>query len=327
MIQAISTQSVGLVVKGVVFSALKYLFLGNGDYAVRVLRHLRTGVPPLLVMTFPPKPRGRGRKLMPSPVREAAEQLGIPFLERDRLERLDLNPLIRELEPSIVLVADYGRLVGQELLGMLPGRWLNLHPSLLPRWRGPAPIRRCLMAGDTETGVTLMVMNEHLDEGDVLEQVRVEVDLEDDYLSMSEKLAAAGAKAFHEATPLYLQGKLQPCPQVGEASYAPAVRKEESLLDWRNDALSLHHRVRALNPGPGTYTFFRGRRLKIIRTVPHLEEEGADIGELVTDGRKLSVGTGRGLLELLVLQPEGKRAMTAEEFLRGYRPLPGERLG
>lgn len=279
------------------------------------------------MFTFPPKPMGRGRKLRPSPVRETAESLGIPVLEREALDPGELGELKEQHQASLILVTDYGRLVGVELLNVFPGMWLNLHPSLLPRWRGPAPIRRSLMVGDLETGVTLMVMNERLDEGYVLGQARVQVHLDDDFDSLSERLAEAGTREFLDAAPRYLKGDLVPTPQTGEPTYAPAIGKEESQLQWGEDALSLHYRVRALNPGPGTFTFFRGKRLKIIKTLPH-PKGGDDVpGTVRVEGNRLFVSTGRGELEILCLQPEGKRPMTSGEFLRGYHPRNGERLG
>lgn len=300
-----------------------YFFFGSGAFAAEVLRALADrGIPPSVVYTLPDRPRGRGRRLSPTPVKEQALLRSLACLQPDDLLREE-TVLPEGNLPRLVVVTDYGKIIPPALLDRLPGRWINLHPSLLPRYRGAAPIIRAIMAGERETGVTLMLMDEGLDTGPVIAQEPTAVGEEEDAGGLSARLADLGAELLLQRLPAYLAGEIRPRPQrKEEATYAPPLLKEERIIDWRKSRRSIHNLVRALSPSPGAYTFFRGKRLKILRT--RIPEEGPGEekpGVLSVSAKgKLAATAADGPLELLLVQPEGKRVMQAADFIRGYRP-------
>lgn len=300
---------------------MKYLFVGTGDFARMVLEHLAAkGLSPRAVITGADKPSGRGLRLRPTPVAEMAARLGLETLKLEKPKGPDLSTLVESLRPDFVLVCDYGQLIPGDVLSLLPGRFLNLHPSLLPCYRGAAPVRRALMEGATRTGVSLMVMNEGLDSGPVVAFRETEIHPEDDAGTLQARLARQGAILVRDSAPAYLQGRLRPRGQdPGQATYAPPIRKEELIIDWGRTAGEINNQVRALSPSPGARARLEGRWVKVLRSRMREDVEGLLPGEMVVTGGKMLVGTGKGALEVLLLQPEGRRRMEASEFLRGYR--------
>jgi len=301
---------------------LKFLFLGTGGYARDVLDHLLDdGLRPLAVITGSDRPSGRGLRARPSPVALLAERKGLEIHKLEKPAGTVFEEILERHRPDVALVCDYGSLIPGDVLSLLPGRFLNLHPSLLPRYRGAAPIRRALMEGSQRTGVSLMVIDEGLDSGPVVDALETDILAEDDAGTLGLRLAEAGARLVETALPAYLEGRLRPREQDPRlATYAPPLRKEELLIDWGMPASDIHNRIRALAPRPGARGRLGGKWLKILRSRPRQDILDLRPGELARDAKRgMLVGTGRGALEILLLQPEGRRIMDATEFLRGYR--------
>jgi len=320
--------------------SLKLLFMGTPHFALPSLEQLyRSGHKLAAVVTQPDRPRGRGKKLNPSPVKQWALENEIALYQPARLKE---SSFLRELEtvaPDLIAVVAYGLLLPPELLKLPPLGCINLHASLLPAYRGAAPIERAVMDGARETGVTVMFMAEELDVGDIILQERQPISFTDTSGELGARLAAAGARLLRRAADEIAAGKARRIPQDhSRASYAPPLRPDEERLDWTEDAVSLHNRIRALNPRPGAYTTYRGRRLKIWRAAP-VEAAGAVGPDLpgsglqpgcvasVGGGRIIAAAGGGSLLELLELQPAGKKRLNAGDFCRGYSLAAGERLG
>ena len=234
--------------------------------------------------------------------------------------------ILEELQPRLLLVSDYGYLLPPTVLKYPPMGCLNVHPSPLPRYRGAAPVQRALMQGEHTTGVTLMVLDEGMDTGGIVAREEIQIEPTDDAATLRGKLASLGARMVIELVPLYLSGALVPRPQEEEmATYADAITKPETFIDWTRTSPDIHNQVRALSPRPGAYTYLRGKRVKILRTLPREDMAGIVPGalEVCGDGM-LMAGTGKGALHLEELQPEGKKPMSGGEFLRGYHLKAGE---
>lgn len=308
-------------------SSLEIVFIGNGDFAGDLLEHmLQASLYPRAVITDMDRPAGRGLHRTPSPVAAFAATKGLTLYKLDGLHEAGLREILSRERPEVVLVADYGHLIPRDVLELCPERFLNVHPSLLPRYRGAAPIRRALLNGEEVSGVSLMVMVERLDAGPLVAQVETPVLPEENAEELRRRLALLGAELVVGTLPRYLAGDLVAEPQdESRATYAAPIEKREQYLDWEQPASSVHNRVRAFAPRPGAWTCWRGGRLKVLRTRQRREYSGLRAGELRRmGGESLVVGTGEGELELLLLQPEGRKRMTAAEFLRGYKPADGE---
>lgn len=301
---------------------MKTVFAGNGYFARDLLEQLlEVGVKPLAVITNPDAPAGRGRQPKPVPAAGFAAGSGLTVHKTEGPRAPDFADTLQKHDPEVVLVADYGHLIPPSLLAMFPGRILNLHPSLLPLYRGAAPITRALMDGVEITGVSIMVLDEGLDTGPVIDRAETRVDLFDDAGTLRRKLAGLGARLLARAVPLYLSGRLRAKPQEHRlATYAPPIRKEELFIDWNLPSLSIHNQVRALAPLPGARTRLGGKWVRILKTRPRQGRKDLLPGEIVvSNGGIMVVGTGEGALEVLTLQPEGKNPMDSREFLRGWR--------
>lgn len=308
----------------------RYILVGSGDFAAALLRELVSrGFAPIGVLTRPDRPAGRRLKPKQVPLKAAAIRLGVQVAEAPGPKDPAFLETVRGSRAEILLVADYGLIFPREILVYPPRGCVNVHPSLLPRYRGAAPIRRALMEGAKESGVTLMLMDEGLDTGPVISSACTEVGDDDNELSLRLRLAALGSELAQRCLPLWVEREIQAIPQGDEgASYAFPITRDELLLDWSAPAREIHNRVRALSPRPGAYSFMNGKRLKILRSAVLEATHSLEPGEVcVVESTKMIVGAGDGTLRLLELQPEGRRAMSAEEFIRGYRPVPGMRLG
>ncbi len=299
---------------------MRILFMGTPRFAVPSLKRLAKEYEIAATVTQPDRPAGRGKRLTPPPVKVLSESLGIPVYQPERMD--DVVSLTKELKPDCIVVVAYGRLLPAELLSIPPYRVVNLHASLLPKYRGAAPIQRALMAGERVTGNTVMLVSERMDAGDILTQEEVPVEEEDNLATLSERLSVKGADLLAGTLRLWFGGKLRPRPQEeSEATYAPPVRREEYRICWKAPADSVRDRVRALYPN--AFTHFRGSRIKILK-VEVVEGEGEPGAVTVSDG--LTVFCGRGAVRVLeLISPKGKR-VSAEEFLRGYHPKEGELL-
>ncbi|NBV20687.1 MAG: methionyl-tRNA formyltransferase [Proteobacteria bacterium] len=283
------------------------------------------------VVVQPDKPKGRDLKLQPPPVKELALRLGLPVLQPERARNEAFLQLLRELRPELVAVLAYGQILPQALLDIPTHGCLNVHTSLLPRWRGAAPIQWAILEGDAESGVTIMRMDAGLDTGGIVATRATPIAPEDNSQTLHDRLATLGAELLVQTIPRYVSGELPPCPQpaVG-VTYARKLAKDDGRLDWSQPAQVLHHRLRAFTPWPGTFTFLPAQPKPLLLKVwrADLAPGSGQPGEvLAADKTGIVVACREGALRLLEVQKEGSRRMTAAEFLAGHPLAPGTTVG
>lgn len=264
--------------------------------------------------------------MKPPPVKLAAYELGLEVLQPVSINRNDALEWLEARSPDLMVVAAFGQLLKKHVLDLPKRGCINVHASLLPKYRGAAPVQWAIIQGERWTGVTIMLMDEGMDTGPILVQRAVEIGEEETGGELEERLAALGAELIVPAIKGYLQGKIVPKPQPKEGTLAPKIREECTRIDWGKGAREIHNLVRALNPSPLAYTTFRGKRVKIIRTALANSEESGQPGEILRHKKRLLVATKDGILEIISLRPEGKREISGLDFLNGYRPSPGERF-
>ena len=306
------------------------VFCGTPAFAVPTLEALvKAGFSVDLVVTRPDKPKGRGMEMAVSPVKQAALSLQLPIAQPEAIKNnADFRAQQQALRPEAIVVVGYGRIVPQWMIDLPPLGNINLHSSLLPKYRGAAPVQWAVACGETVTGVTTMRIDAGLDTGDILQQREIPIAADDTAETLSPQLAAMGAELMVE-TLLGLRGKtLRPQPQDHSgASLAPILRKEDGRIDFGRPAAEIYNRLRGFQPWPGAYTSFRGKQLVVCRARVADPMTGLAAGSLLVDNNRLLTGCRDSLLELLEVQPEGKKRMAARDFVNGYRPLPGEKLG
>ena len=307
----------------------RVVYAGTPAFAVPPLRRLLAMDLDLVgVYTQPDRPAGRGRRLQPSPVKRCAQAAGVPVMQPRRLRDAGALAELAALEPDLLVVAAYGLILPPAVLSLPPRGCLNIHASLLPRWRGAAPIQRAILAGDEETGVSLMLMTEGLDEGPVVGECRCAIGSGDTAGDLHDRLAALGAELLADTLPAWLAGEIEPRPQDGcRAVYAPKLEKAEAVMDWSRAAVELARQVRAFDPWPVAETRIDGTRVRVWRAEPLEGPAGPPGTVLKADRDGIDVATGRGILRLTELQPEGRRRQSAGDFLNGHPLVPGRRLG
>ncbi len=305
---------------------MRIVFAGTPEFARHALSALaRAGHAIVLVLTQPDRPAGRGMKLTPSPVRLEAEALGISVYQPETLRDPATHGLIREVRPDLMVVAAYGLILPQAVLDIPRFGCLNIHASLLPRWRGAAPIQRAIEAGDRQTGISIMQMEADLDTGPVLQTTVIPIADNDTAGSLHDRLAQAGAEAMVDT--LARLDALTPVPQPSEGvTYAAKVSKEDARLDWSRPAESLARQVRAFNPAPGAWTLLDGGALKLWQAIS-MGGNGRPGHLLEASPEALVVACGSGALQVTELQKAGSRRMSAAAFLAGYPLRPGQTLG
>ncbi|NTX04953.1 methionyl-tRNA formyltransferase [Myxococcus sp. CA051A] len=301
----------------------RIIFMGTPDFAVSSLEACFDLGEVVAVVTQPDKPKGRGNTLTAPPVKELALARGVPVFQPVKLRTPPFAEELRRFEADVCVVTAYGRILPKDILDLPRMGCVNVHGSLLPRFRGAAPIQWSIAYGDTETGVTLMVMDEGLDTGPMLAMKRLPIGPEDTSATMYPKLAALGGALLRESLPAYLSGELKPVPQPSEGMVlAPIIEKDEGKLDFNRPAIALERRLRAFTPWPGAFTTLGGKLVKIHR-VRVAEGQGAPGTVLAAGPEGLEVACGEGSLVLLDIQPEGKRVMKAAEFLMGHKLAVG----
>jgi methionyl-tRNA formyltransferase len=307
----------------------RLIFMGTPPFAVASLEALAERYEVVAVVTQPDRPARRGRKPTPSAVKQAALKLGLRVLQPESLRQEEAVAELRDLEPRVMVVAAFGQILRPQVLSIPPRGVINVHPSLLPKYRGASPIAGALLAGEEETGVTIMLMDEGMDTGPILTQRTVEIGPGDTTGSLEERLARLGADLLLETLPGWLAGDIEARSQDdAQATYTKPISKNDAVIDWALPAEEIWHRVRAYNPRPGARTFWRGDLLKILRARPHLDWKGAErSGDVVETPEGVGVATAQGVLLLDEVQLAGKRAMDVEDFLRGQREFVGSRLG
>jgi methionyl-tRNA formyltransferase len=303
---------------------MRIVFMGTPEFAVPSLRLLmETGYEIVGVVTQPDRPKGRKKVLTPPPLKEAALQFGLPVFQPERMRRAEAVAELAAWKPDLIVTAAYGQILPKAVLDLPRLGCINVHGSLLPKYRGGAPIQRAIMNGEKITGVTIMYMAEGLDTGDMISHVEVPITDKDTSGTLFEKLSAAGAELLGRTLPSVVDGTANAVPQAeSEATYAPNLSREDEKIGWERSAVELNNQVRGLVPMAGAFTFLDGEVFKVWACRKSGQNGGGAIpGTVVEAGPKgLHVQTGDGTLELLDIQPAGKKAMAAAEWLKG-RPL------
>ncbi|MCX5826585.1 MAG: methionyl-tRNA formyltransferase [Deltaproteobacteria bacterium] len=308
----------------------RLLFMGTPEFAVPSLKMLiHAGYPVVGVTTQPDKPKGRGQRLQPSPVKELAEEYGLLVLQPERVRDDTFLQLFRGLNPDLVVVAAFGQILPGEILERPKLGCLNVHPSLLPKYRGAAPLNWALIRGEKTTGVTIMMMDAGVDTGDIILQEETPVREGETCDGLHDRLAMMGADLLLKAVGQIEGGTAVRTPQDHQqATHAPRLKKEDGRIDWGRDAAAIVNFIRGLAATPGAYTSLGGKVLKIFRAEAEAGPAGEATGEIGPATKKgLPVTTGNGCVYLQEVQLEGKNRMTIQDFLRGYRLPPHTRLG
>jgi methionyl-tRNA formyltransferase len=314
-------------------SRLRIIFMGTPELAGASLLAL-IRVPEfqvVAVVTQPDQPKGRGLKLQPSPVKEIALRENLPVLQPERaLDEIFLQQL-RELQPDLIAVAAYGQILPQSILDLPRFGCLNVHTSLLPKYRGAAPIQRAILNDETETGVTIMKMDAGLDTGGILAQEKTPIHPEDNSQTLHDRLAQIGADLLVWTIPKYVAGTIQPKPQPAEGvTHAAKIKKGDGQIDWNEPARTSWNRVRAMTPWPGAFTFLPGQPQPVLLKIWQAAvapQPGMPGQILQADKNGIVVGCGNKSLRILILQREGGRRLTAQEFLAGHPLNAGQKLG
>jgi len=307
------------------------IFMGTPQFAAVILESLlRSPCQVAAVYTQPDRPMGRSRQVAWSPVKRLATEHKIPVIQPESLKSMEAIEELASFKPELIIVAAFGHIISQEILSLPKFGCLNVHPSLLPQHRGPSPIASALLRGDQLTGVTIMLMDEGMDSGPILAQREVKISFEDTTGSLMQKLAEIGAELLLDTLGLWLEGKLKPQAQdETQATYSKLITSKDGKIDWHLPAVELWHQIRAFNPWPGCYTWWRGKRLKIHEAVSLSKAGNGEVGKVIALQQPVSVGvvTGKDILELRQIQLEGKRQMMGGEFVRGRRSFIGSILG
>ncbi len=301
----------------------KILFMGTPEFAIPTLDALvKSGYPVIGAVTQPDKPKGRGRKNLPTPVKIYAEAAGIPVFEPERVRGETFLEAFRSLAPDMVVLVAFGQILPGDIIKGPTLGCLNVHPSLLPRYRGAAPINWAIINGEKKTGVTIMVMDEGVDSGDILLQEEAAIGPDETFGELSSRLAEMGARLLVDAVEQVVSGTARPAPQdASAATDAPRLTQESGLIDWTRSPEEIVNLVRGLSPAPGAYCFLRERKLKIFHALAGKEpasgeKEPGRVGRLFESG--LQVMAGDGHIYLQEVQREGKRRMSIDDFLRGH---------
>ena len=306
--------------------------MGTPDFSVGTLKALAVAGHEIVgVVSQPDKPKGRGKNLQPTPVKEAAMELGLPVYQPKKVRDPEFLEVLKELNPEVIVVVAFGQLIPKTILELAPYGCINVHASLLPKYRGAAPIQWAVIDGEAETGVTIMRMDEGLDTGDMISKVTVPVLADETGGSLFDKLSEAGAKLLVETLPSLEDGTavFEKQPEESPTAYAGMIKKSMGDLDWTRPAEELERLIRGLNPWPSAYTKMDGKTLKIWKAQVLEEEREEDYMPgtiLLTEQQEFMVQTGKGILKITELQLEGKKRMDTSSFLRGYHLEGGKVL-
>jgi methionyl-tRNA formyltransferase len=309
---------------------LRIIFMGTPELAVASLNALRhaPALEVVAVVTQPDRPKGRDLKLQPSPVKEIAVRAGLPVLQPEKARDEHFLAELCRLQPDLIAVAAFGQILPKSVLELPRFGCLNVHTSLLPKYRGAAPIQWAILNDEPETGVTIMKMDAGLDTGDILTQRATPIRPEDNAETLHDRLAQIGAELLVETISDYVAGKIPPRPQQAElATHAPKIRKEDGRIDWRLSARTIWNRVRAFTPWPGAFTHLTSppQLLKVWQA--EVVSQNGPPGEILSaDKTGIVIGCGQDALRVLALQREGGRKMSAQEFLAGHALKPGQKL-
>jgi len=305
---------------------IRIVFFGTPEFAVPSLERLarEPDFALVLVVTQPDRPAGRGRELRAPAVKQCALRLGLPLLQPETLRDREVLDRIYSLRPSVGVVVAYGELLPKALLDVPAHGFVNVHPSLLPKYRGASPIAAALSNGDTLTGVSIILLTPELDAGPILRQVPVPIEPDDTAGTLSQRLALVAAEILPDTVRQWVAGQIVPIPQDERAAtYTRPLTKQDGKIDWTRPAVEIERRVRAMQPWPGAWTLLQGKQLRILRVRVAVPPSWLEPGCLLATKTALYVGTGSGALVLETVQPEGKRPMSGLDWWRGARLKPG----
>jgi methionyl-tRNA formyltransferase len=305
----------------------RIIFMGSPEFALPTLEMLAKQYDVVGVYTQPDKPAGRGQQLTPPPVKQWATEKELPVFQPRTLRDQAVQGQLAELEPEVVVVAAFGLILPKFVIELPPRGCINVHASLLPRYRGAAPIHAAILNGDARAGITLMRMDEGIDTGPMIEQASLAIEPDETSGTLTTKLADLGGRVLAKTLPRWLAGDILPQAQDhSQATLAPKLNKADERLDWTRSAIELDRRVRALSPKPGTFTTWNGKLVRVISAQVAGHAPSAP-GLVVKDGKDIGVTVGDGILRLVEIQPEGKRVMNAADFARGQPSFVGSTLG
>jgi methionyl-tRNA formyltransferase len=306
---------------------MRVIFFGTPDFAVPSLKALMdAGEEIVAVVTQPDRVKGRGHKLSAPPVKEVALAEHIPVLQPAGIRSSEFFDDLAALGSDVIAVVAYGKIIPPAILNLPPLGCINVHGSLLPKYRGAAPIQRAIISGERKTGVTTMLMDEGLDTGDILLQEETEISDDDDAYTLGVRLSVMGASLLVRTIKDLRDRLIRPIPQEGEASFAPPLRKEDGRIDWSQPAKRIFDLVRGSFPWPGAYTSLNGERIAIIRAGAIPLDSACSAGRIEKADQELQVCTGSGLLAVMEVKPEGRKAMPAGAFVNGRRLQKGMRF-
>lgn len=305
---------------------MSIIFFGTPEFAIPSLRALiDSGEDVRFAVTQPDRLKGRGHKLIPSPVKRTAAEAGIRVIQPDKIKEAAFADEISLISPELIVVVAYGQILPGSVLSIPKHGCINLHASLLPDYRGAAPIAWAIIRGEKITGITTMLMNEGLDTGEMLLQQKLEIMDTDTAETLGRKLSDSGAKLLLETIKRLRDGSVTPVPQSGASSYAPLLKKEDGLIDWSRDAVEIRNFVRGMQPWPGAYCHINNELVKII-TTKALDGEGTPGIITKVSNNEFVTGAGKGLLSIVELKPSGKKVMSAQAFIQGRRLKAGMSL-
>lgn len=309
---------------------MRIIFMGTPEFAVPSLEALLASEDQVVgVVTQPDRPKGRGHDLASPPVKLVAQRAGIPFLQPLKIRTPDFLEALAAWKPDLIAVTAFGRILHAPILNLPPKGCVNVHGSLLPKYRGAAPVHWAVINGETETGITTMLMDEGMDTGPMLLQERIPILPDDTAGTLAPRLAEVGGRLLVETIRQLKAGTLAPCHQDhAQATLAPLLKKEDGMIDWTGSAQSIVNRVRGMSPWPGAYTFYGQERWSIWKAVAVPEPAQAQRGTLVAVTKQsIRVATGNGVLEILEIQTANSKRMPVGQFLAGHRIDSGVRLG
>lgn len=310
---------------------MKILFMGTPEFAVPHLKALVASDHDVAcVVTRPDRPAGRGKQLASPPVKTVAESFGLRVLQPERLSDPGFRDAVTSLAPDCICLVAYGAFLPPWLLELPPEGCINVHPSLLPKYRGAAPIQRAIMNGDRQTGVSIIYLSEEMDAGDIILQEAIPIAVDDDAGTLHDKLADLGARLLRQSVDLIAAGRAPRTPQAHHlATFAPKIEPEDERIDWHKPAWAIDAQVRALRPKPGAYTLLDGRRVKVWRTEALSDATGegepGTVVRLESDG--FLIVAGLGVVKVYEVQPENGKRLSASAFTNGYRLAVGDRFG
>ncbi|MDD5109638.1 MAG: methionyl-tRNA formyltransferase [Patescibacteria group bacterium] len=303
----------------------RVVYFGTPDFAVPTLEAVTQQVDVVAVVTQPDRPAGRNRQISPSPVKRCAERLAYPLLQPDRLR--EIIPALTAMRPTLGILFAYGKMIPAELLGVFPKGILNLHPSLLPRYRGPSPVTQAILDGQKRTGVTIIRLDAQLDHGPIVGQAETEIEPGETAPQLLSRLADIGTKTLLNLLPEYAAGRLSPAPQDERAAtITRTVRRDDGRIDWQKSADTIERLSRAYFPWPGVFTTWQGKRLIIegIKIIPHITTTTP--GTILRVGDAVAVACGQHAITLRAVQVEGKTSLPVGDFLRGHAGFIGSVL-